>query len=75
MYKYALLFLIMSSNNLMGQIDREKRLPDGGGMRKMDLRDRGLDSISDRGSEKVAKMKKPKLKTIKSFLGVEIQYM
>ena len=66
MYKYALVFiLLLFSENLLGQIDREKRLPDGGGMRKMELRDRGLDSIPDRGSKKVAKNEKAKIEDYK----------
>ena len=66
MYKYALLFIfILFSKNLFGQIDRELRQPEGGEMRKIDLRDRGLDSIPDRGSRKVAKNEKAKIEDYK----------
>ena len=66
MYKYALVFiLLLFSKNLFGQIDRELRQPEGGEMRKMDLRDRGLDSIADRGTRKVAKNEKAKIEDYK----------
>ena len=66
MYKYALVFfLLLFSKNLFGQIDRELRQPEGGKMQKMDLKQRGLDSIPDRESRKVAKNDKAKIEDYK----------